>query len=152
VPTFEGLTDDQLAAASVFVFDHSRVGAEAQYNNNLGEKFRYILGAQGLFNKTNTDQTSNWDFDGPISQTILSVYAHGELDLGDKFRTIASLRMDHENTIGATLSPKLALVYDVNDDSAWRLTYGRGFKYPTIQEQNAFILVHFARWYRTKTR
>ena len=123
-----------------FVNDNTRITGEIQYNDTLGSKFDYVIGVQGLFDEAFSDQTSLDDFDGAIKQQIISVYAQGDYRFSEKFKTVFSLRLDEHNTIGSSLTPKIALVHKAGDTGTVRLTYSRGFKYPTLQEYNAFIL------------
>ena len=137
-----GTGGDKAAAITraAFLNDNDRWSGEVQYNNNIGDNFDYILGVQAQFDTGESSQTSLNDFDGLIKQNIISAYVHGEYLISEKFKTIASLRLDNHEQIGASLSPKLALLHYLNDNSTIRLTFGRGFKFPTMQEYNAFIL------------
>ena len=137
-----GTGGDEAAAIARAAFknDNDRWAGEVQYNNKYGENFSYILGVQGQFDSAESNQTSLNDFNGPIKQSIISGYVHGDYSLSEKYKIIASLRVDNHKEIGASFSPKFAILHNINENSTLRFTYGRGFKYPTIQEYNAFIL------------
>ncbi|MFV0248792.1 MAG: TonB-dependent receptor [Tenacibaculum sp.] len=137
-----GTGGDEAAAIqrAAFINNNDRWTGEIQYNNKIGSNFSYIIGLQGLFDSAESEQTSLNDFNGPVKQNIISSYIHADYLISEKIKAIASLRLDNHNKIGASLSPKFALLYYTAENSTLRFTYGRGFKFPTIQEYNAFIL------------
>ena len=53
------------------------------------------------------------------------------------------MRYDHYDSFGGELSPRAALIYQVSDNTTWKLLSGRAFRAPNMYEQfyhdNAFL-------------
>jgi outer membrane receptor for ferrienterochelin and colicins len=88
-------------------------------------------------------------FEGEKSYYLISVFAQDTWNIGgvDRFRIVPGLRFDYRppnSTDEAHLykfSPKLSLRHDPFEELTLRLSYGMGFKTPTLK-QNYWVFFH----------
>ncbi|MDR0630103.1 MAG: TonB-dependent receptor [Treponema sp.] len=88
-------------------------------------------------------------FDAEKSVIMLSVFTQDTWNIGgaDKFRIVPGLRFDYrppkdsEEEPIYKLSPKLSFRYDPREDLVLRLSYGMGFKTPSLK-QNYWFFFH----------
>ncbi|MDR0600776.1 MAG: TonB-dependent receptor [Treponema sp.] len=88
-------------------------------------------------------------FDDEKSYWLFSAFAQDTWNVAgaDKFRVVPGLRVDYRppNNAGEKhlykVSPKLSLRYDPKEDLTLRLSYGMGFKTPTLK-QNYWVFFH----------
>jgi outer membrane receptor for ferrienterochelin and colicins len=88
-------------------------------------------------------------FDAEKSVVMLSAFTQDTWNIGgaDKFRIVPGLRFDYrppndsEEEHLYKLSPKLSLRYDPTEDLVLRLSYGMGFKTPSLK-QNYWFFFH----------
>lgn len=62
-------------------------------------------------------------------------YGHAEADLNEKFRAVLASRADLHEVYGIQLSPKLALIFKPNTQTAVRVTFNRAYRSPSINDQ-----------------
>lgn len=120
------------ATGARFVDDSRRLNAELQYHATFWG-FDGTIGTQyqrDLADSKNTYllQGENGD---PIQVDQVGVYGQLERKMG-KFKAVAAFRADNHQVYGFNFLPKLGLVYNLTDQSALRLTYGKGIAAPTI--------------------
>jgi outer membrane receptor for ferrienterochelin and colicin len=70
-----------------------------------------------------------------VHRTIWSSVAQDEWQLADHWLLTAGLRYDHYSDFGGTFNPRVALVWDINEQLTSKLLYGRAFRAPNFAEQ-----------------
>lgn len=137
----------------------SRLNLEAQYNNQIGDRLRFVLAFNYQADNPRSDGTylgDNAAFRGDGSTTLgtgrllpesfISIPAikqiggalQLELNATEQLRFLGALRYDNHDVFGAMLAPKVGATYSIGD-GVFRATYGRGFVAPTVL--NMFIFV-----------
>ncbi|MFN4080411.1 MAG: TonB-dependent receptor [Saprospiraceae bacterium] len=128
----------ELARGALFQDKSQRLNAEVQYNNSLGNLFDYIAGVQYQRDAANSNNTYLLDKNGVIVINQYGLYAQLERRFGD-LRVVAAARADNHDLYGFNFIPKAGLVYNIGDNGAARLTYGKGIAAPTILNLSANI-------------
>jgi outer membrane receptor for ferrienterochelin and colicin len=70
-----------------------------------------------------------------IHRTVGSLVAQDEWQLADHWQFTAGVRYDHYSDFGGTFNPRLALVWDINEQITSKLLYGKAFRAPNFAEQ-----------------
>src|SRR5262249_10578665 len=65
---------------------------------------------------------------------VFGVFAQDQAQLSDELSLTAGLRLDDYDTFGSTVNPRVALVCEPDEESAWKLIYGRAFRPPNAYE------------------
>ena len=68
-------------------------------------------------------------------RSIGSVVAQDEWQFAENWRLTAGVRYDHYSDFGGTTNPRVALVWDVNEQLTSKLLYGKAFRAPSFSEQ-----------------
>ncbi|OQW86618.1 MAG: hypothetical protein BWK78_09840, partial [Thiotrichaceae bacterium IS1] len=58
-----------------------------------------------------------------------------EVKLTDQLTLNAGLRYDYYDAFGGTSNPRLAMIYQMNDNTTWKFLGGKAFRAPNAQEQ-----------------
>jgi len=137
----------------------SRLNAEVQYNNQIGDRLRFVLAFNYQADNPRSDGTylgDNVAFRGDGSTTLgsgrllpdnfISIPAikqiggavQVEFNATEQLRFLGALRYDNHDVFGAMLAPKLGATYSI-EAGTFRVTYGRGYVAPTVL--NMFIFV-----------
>lgn len=153
------ITADEAIQAARFVELSSRLNAEIQYNNKIGDNFNFVIGltyqadnprSEGTYLGDNVafrgDGTANLGTGRLLSDgfiTIPSIWQIGgaaqfDWDITSDLRLVGAARYDQHAIFGGMFAPKAGLIYKVAN-GAVRATYGRGFVAPTVL--NMFIFV-----------
>ncbi|MDW8019103.1 MAG: TonB-dependent receptor [Chloroherpetonaceae bacterium] len=153
------ITASEAIQAARFAELSSRLNAEIQYNNQIGDRLRFVLAFNYQVDNPRSDGTylgDNAAFRGdgstalgtgrllPESYISLSgikqIGGALQLDfnLTEQLRLLGALRYDNHDIFGAMLAPKIGAIYSIGD-GALRATYGRGYVAPTVL--NMFIFV-----------
>lgn len=69
------------------------------------------------------------------NRSIWSLAIQDEWQLAEDWQLTAGVRFDHYSDFGATVNPRIALVWDVNEQLTSKLLYGRAFRAPNFSEQ-----------------
>jgi iron complex outermembrane receptor protein len=69
------------------------------------------------------------------NRSIWSLAIQDEWQIAQGWQLTAGVRFDHYSDFGATVNPRLALVWDVNEQLTSKLLYGRAFRAPDFSEQ-----------------
>jgi outer membrane receptor for ferrienterochelin and colicin len=92
-----------------------------------------------------TDVTgTSFAFLQDTNRTIGSVVLQDEWQFADDWHLTTGVRYDHYSDFGNTVNPRLALVWDINEQLTSKLLYGRAFRAPSFLEmrtQNNPILL-----------
>lgn len=70
-----------------------------------------------------------------IHRTIKSLVAQDEWQIADNWHFTAGVRYDYYSDFGGTTNPRLALVWDINEQLTSKLLYGKAFRAPNFAEQ-----------------
>ena len=100
--------------------DRVTCGAEARWNLALDQKTW-----DDLYGTAVESSESSFDW---------SLFAQDEFELARATRLVAGLRFDHLETSGGNLSPRLALVRQLDESNALKLLVGRAFRAPNAYE------------------
>lgn len=68
-------------------------------------------------------------------RSIWSLVAQDEWQLADDWHLTAGVRYDDYSDFGGTVNPRLALVWDINEQISSKLLYGKAFRAPNFAEQ-----------------
>ena len=110
-----------------------------EFSYNLGDKIDFadiIIGGQYIQFELNTGGTIYTDYDGPIEYNQYGAYAQAKKDLFNDFVSLtASLRYDKSEFFNANITPRVGLLFNISDSQNVRLSYQKGFRNPTNQDQ-----------------
>lgn len=67
-------------------------------------------------------------------QRMIGIFVQDEHRFADKFSTLASVRMDKVQNSSMVFTPKVALLYDLNNEFKFRISASRGYHAPSVQE------------------
>ena len=117
------------------------VGAEAQVRMRIAGRHTILIG--GEYRKDLVVRQKN-TLDPPYTTVVetdspgrsLGLYAQGELALGSRVLVNTGLRLDHHPGFGATLSPRLGLIYAPAVDTTLKALYGRAYRAPNAYESD----------------
>ena len=70
-----------------------------------------------------------------IHRTIKSLVAQDEWQIAEHLHFTAGVRYDYYSDFGGTTNPRLALVWDINEQLTSKLLYGKAFRAPNFAEQ-----------------
>ena len=70
-----------------------------------------------------------------VHRTIASWVAQDEWQIAHDWQFTAGVRYDHYSDFGGTFNPRLALVWDINEQLTSKLLYGKAFRAPNFAEQ-----------------
>ncbi|MBF0463247.1 MAG: TonB-dependent receptor [Magnetococcales bacterium] len=76
----------------------------------------------------------NWILAAPSHRDILGLMAQDQWDITRDLTSTAGLRFDHYSDVGASVTPRLALVYRLSDKHILKAQYGTAFRPPTFLE------------------
>ena len=99
------------------------------YRNIAYEGTRLADNAAGLSKKRESHSADH-----------VAVYVSDLWQANDRLFITPSLRFEHHNRFGSSLSPRLGLTYEPDSRTRFKVNYGKGFKAPTISE--LYIKLH----------
>lgn len=68
-------------------------------------------------------------------RSIWSLVAQDEWQLAEDWQLTAGLRYDDYSDFGGTVNPRVALIWDINEQLTSKLLYGKAFRAPNFAEQ-----------------
>jgi iron complex outermembrane receptor protein len=83
-----------------------------------------------LIDKTGTDFAILKD----ANRTVATWMLQDEWQIADDWHLTTGVRYDHYSDFGGTVNPRLALVWDINEQLTSKLMYGRAFRAPSFFE------------------
>ena len=101
-----------------------------KYVDKISKKNTLTLGADYLLEQMFSEGRL---VDGEASASTISIYAQDEMTILEDLDIVAGVRAVKHNEFGSAFTPKLSLLYKLNDFN-FRASYGWGFKAPTIKE------------------
>ena len=110
-----------------------------EFSYNLSDKIDFAdinIGGQYQQFELNTGGTIYTDYDGPIEYNQYGAYVQAKKDLFDDFVSLtASLRYDKSEFFDANITPRVGLLFNLSESQNIRLSYQKGFRNPTNQDQ-----------------
>ena len=97
-------------------------------------------------------------FDSPIIEgspgkiNEIGLYGHAETELNGKLRLVLAAREDFHQDYSAQFSPKAALIFRLDPQIVFRVTYNRAFRSPSIVHQRLQISLGGPLWLRGARR
>jgi outer membrane receptor protein involved in Fe transport len=70
-----------------------------------------------------------------LHRSILSGVLQDEWQIADDWQLTAGIRYDNYSDFGGTFNPRVALVWDINEQITSKLLYGKAFRAPNFGEQ-----------------
>lgn len=117
--------------------------AQMQYSSRLGERQRFIYGADLMRTVPRTEGTINGRNEHDDNMTEIGGYLQSESSLHPKLEFVAAARLDDHSYVDETIfSPRAGLVLRPVEGHSLRLTYNRAFNQPS--SNNLFLDVRSA--------
>lgn len=119
----------------------SRVGLSIEESKNFGHPGIFALPVDPitgmvLVDGALTDVTGTpFAFIKNQNRTVWHLSLQDEWTLARNWEFTAGVRYDHYSDFGATINPRLALVWEARYDLTAKLLYGRAFRPPSFSEQ-----------------
>ncbi|HEV2735630.1 MAG TPA: TonB-dependent receptor [Longimicrobiaceae bacterium] len=138
-----GLSPDSLRMLSDWPSDGRMYAAEGQYNRTLGflNDAAVVLGAQ--FRQDAVSSSRQWLTDRLTGEDVsirqFGVYGQTTAPVAPWMDVVVAGRVDDHENYGTQFSPKAGVVVKPWAHQAFRVTYNRAFKSPTILQTNFFI-------------
>ena len=96
----------------------------------------FLVGGSMRKTELNSKGTIYSDQDGPIEYSETGAYVQGVTKvLNDKVNLTGSLRVDKHEFFDANYTPRIAALFNVNENQNFRVSYQTGFRNPTNQDQ-----------------
>lgn len=119
--------------------DHSsstRLNAELRHVWDAKPNHRVTFGAEYVDNVRASYSTSFAGFEHTIGSpfAVGSVYAQSEYQPSHSLSVTTGLRYDHYAHVTATLNPRGAVVWHIDDANTLKVLYGSAFRLPTVFE------------------
>ncbi|RWR28126.1 TonB-dependent siderophore receptor [Sinirhodobacter populi] len=108
----------------------------------LGTDFRYekmddsVSNTQTITGTIPGTTSDPADRDPKSEQTVVGVYAEGNIVWNESLTLTPALRLDHGDTFGDNVSPSLNATYQLNDSWQMKAGIARAFKAPNLYQLN----------------
>lgn len=127
-------------------------GSEVKLTKTLFED-RLKLTAGGEFRDNLAQDQKNYDetipmyvyLDSKEESTILAAFGQADASLRDGLRVNAGVRLDHYDTFGNSVNPRLAVIVNPLEETTIKGMYGRAFRAPCAYE------MYYSDGYSTKS-
>jgi iron complex outermembrane receptor protein len=107
------------------------LGARLQHAYKVNDDFRFTYGADMFSTNPVTEGTINGVNEDNDTYNEIGAYVQADAKFGDKFSALAALRADRHSVIDElVLSPRLALMYKLDENSSVRATFNTAFSNP----------------------
>jgi outer membrane cobalamin receptor len=125
---YKGLDDHMLRFSTAFRYEEITTSDSRNYG--YGEPLPAVV------NGTLRDVTGTpFVYLPDTHRTIWSLVAQDEWQLATDWQLTAGLRYDDYSDFGGTVNPRVALIWDINEQITSKLLYGRAFRAPNFAEQ-----------------
>jgi outer membrane receptor protein involved in Fe transport len=111
---------------------------EAEYASSAWDRHKVVVGAQRTHNlmqvqgyRTGRDLT----FFSDERDGVSAAFVQDEYRLANRWLVNGGLRLDHYASFGASLNPRLALIFAPRPGTALKALYGRAFRAPNVYER-----------------
>lgn len=131
-----------LLRSADYIIDKSKFYvAQVQHSSQVGEKLRFIYGADMLLTQPETESTINGQFEDDDNFTELGAYVQGEWDISKMLKFVASGRVDKQTFVEQPFfSPRAALVVKPNARNNIRFSFNRAFTSPSALNTSLDVL------------
>jgi len=127
---YKGLNNHILRFSTGFRYE----GITASDSRNFG--LGITAGTPSVIGGTLTNVTgTRFAYLPDTHRTIWSLVAQDEWQLAKDWQLTAGVRYDDYSDFGGTVNPRIALVWDINEQLTSKLLYGKAFRAPTFSEQ-----------------
>lgn len=114
-------------------------GGELQFTKTLPGRNKVSLGTEFRENSQQHQENHDVDpyslhLDDRRSSAIWALFLQDEIQLLDSLILSAGLRYDHYDSFGGTTNPRVALIYQPLEGTAFKLLYGNAFRAPNAYE------------------
>ena len=75
----------------------------------------------------------NWLEEG-LTRRVWGLFVQDQFTVSEKMTLTGGLRFDSYDDVGSAISPRLALVYRLDEKQTWKVQYARAFRPPTFLE------------------
>ena len=120
------------------IFDDTKTyNYEFNYDlSGLTGNVDFLVGGSMRQTELNSQGTIYSDADGPIEYSETGAYVQGVTNvLNDKVSLTGSIRVDKHEFFDANYTPRLAALFNINENQNFRISYQTGFRNPTNQDQ-----------------
>ncbi|OGG46247.1 MAG: hypothetical protein A3F84_23755 [Candidatus Handelsmanbacteria bacterium RIFCSPLOWO2_12_FULL_64_10] len=131
-----GVPPDEAQQRARLIGESSLWGAEERYSFSPSRLKEIHFNVGVNFRQHRPNSTG---IEGKKSVSQIGFYGHSETGLSEKLRIVLASRMDVHEVYGAKISPKAALVFKPRSTAAFRATFDRAFRSPTIPEQRQLV-------------
>ena len=105
---------------------------QAQHDSRLGERQRFVYGADAIRTLPRTGGTITGRFEDDDDITEIGGYVQSETQVSERVDVVAAARLDHHSRVEELVfSPRAALVVKAADGHNLRFTYNRAFNQPS---------------------
>ena len=105
--------------------------SQIQHSYRFGDVQRFTYGLDVLLTRPDTEGTINGTYEDKDDINEIGAYLQSETNILPQLKLLAAGRADSHNHLNdIVLSPRVALVFQPNDDHNIRLTYNRAFNTP----------------------
>ena len=127
---YKGLDNHILRFSTGFRYEQISPSERKNYGPGV------IDGSQSVVGGTLTNVTGTpFSYLPNINRSIWSLVAQDEWQFADDWQLTAGIRYDDYSDFGGTVNPRVALVWDINEQVTSKLLYGKAFRAPNFQEQ-----------------
>jgi len=128
---YKGLKNHLLRLSTGFRYEQFSSSESKNYGSGV------IDGSQSVVHGTLTNVTNTpFVYLPDTHRSIWSLVAQDEWQIASDWQLTAGVRYDDYSDFGGTVNPRVALVWDVNEQISSKLLYGRAFRAPNFAEQS----------------
>lgn len=121
------------------IVDNSKLWvAQVQHSYKVSDRQNLTYGFDALFTRPSSSGSINGRNEDDDDINELGVYLQSETRLSDQFKLVTAARLDDNNRLkDMVFSPRAAIVYKMNAENNFRVTYNRA--YSTPDNNNLFL-------------
>jgi iron complex outermembrane receptor protein len=111
---------------------------EAEYSSTAWDRHKLVVGAQRTHNFRQVQgyrEGSEVTFLSDARDGVSAAFVQDEIRVADGWLVNGGLRLDHYDSFGATVNPRLAVIFAPRPGSAIKALYGRAFRAPNVYER-----------------
>ncbi len=127
---YKGFNDHLLRVSSEFRYEQLQTKERRNFGTSI------LNGTETSVDGTLTDVTGTQFIFMPNSyRTIWSVVLQDEWQISSDWQLTAGVRFDDYSDFGSTFNPRVALLWEVNQQLSAKVLYGQAFRAPSFLEQ-----------------
>ena len=109
---------------------------EIIFNFSGWKNHNFLLGTEFIYRNFARNRVAEHD------QQAFGVFLQDEISIGSAWHLLTAIRLDKVENINPVVSPKLSVLYRINENLSWRTSIGRGFRAPTVQDLYETLYSH----------